>query len=288
MQALRVAHLAHYVDRKRAHRLEYRRGQYVAVARDHAHGYGLAYRAAHAHDYRGDYAAPRGRYQHAEHRFLMGRAQRRRALIVAGGQRAQRVFAYRDNRGQYHQRQHYRRGQHAVAVARAVFGYEGHDYHHAEEAVDYRGYARQQLYALAQQRLQPLGAELGHVYGRQQAHRHAQQQRAARYVQAADYHVEYSELLRVVIGLPGRTGKEVPKPHLAYRRPRALEYEHAYAGHRRQRRERREQKHYPRCPFPEQRPARSRAYIVRHSIFTSRLPYCSFLRAYCILSSFVH
>ena len=37
MQSLGIAHLADYVDCERPDRLEYRGGQYVAVARDHAH-----------------------------------------------------------------------------------------------------------------------------------------------------------------------------------------------------------------------------------------------------------
>ena len=285
MQTLGIAHLADYVHGQRAHRFEYRGGQYVAVARDHAHGYRLAYGAPHAQHYRRDYAAPRGGHQHAEHRLLLSRAQRRRALVIAARQGAQCVFAYRNYRGQNHERQHDRRGQDAIAIAGAVVCDKRHDDHHAEKAIYYGRYARQQLYALIDDAIYAPGAKVSHEYRRAQSRRYAQYERAARYVQTADYHVEYAELLRVVIGLPRRTAQEVPQSNLADGGPCAPEYEHAYAPHRRKRYQRRYEKPRPRRVFLCARAACTLFHRIISSL-SGRFFTFSLLRRYCILTRF--
>src|SRR5699024_6837239 len=172
-----IAHLDDDVGGHRAQAFEQPLGHPGLVARDHDHGHRFADGAADAQDDRRHHAGFGGRQDGEEHAALMGGAQGEAALVVAGGHGVQAGLAHRDDGGQDHDAQQHRGGEQAhalaaldaqhvlekVALDHSLYG--GHQHHHAEEAVDHRGDARQQLHGGQQHPVDAGGSELGHIDG---------------------------------------------------------------------------------------------------------------------------
>ena len=98
---------------------------------------------------------------------------------------AQRRFRYIDDGREDHHRQHEDRREQTRARAEGKGFLNGGDEHdHADEAVDHRGDAREQLYRRADDRRKPWRSDAGEEHGGQKSHRHADEDSARRAVDA--------------------------------------------------------------------------------------------------------
>ena len=98
---------------------------------------------------------------------------------------AQRRFRYIDDGWEDHHRQHEDRREQTRARAEVKGPLDGGDEHdHADQTVDHRGDAREQLHRRADDRRKPWRGRLRQKYRRQQSHRHADEDSARRAVDA--------------------------------------------------------------------------------------------------------
>ena len=154
----------------------------------------------------------------------MGGAQRQRAFVVALGHGVQAGLADRDDGGKDHDAQQQRGGEqaHAPAVvdvqhlAHKIGAQDGldarHQHHHAEEAVNHRRDAGQQLHGGQQHPVDALGGEPAHVDGGEQADGHPHDDGPGGDVDAAEDHGQ--DAVDVVGGFPVGTQQEVQRPDL--------------------------------------------------------------------------